>query len=234
MIIGNRRDEFGTSGQVEHARLLDICRGARREVLSTVTGATPGVAGSLTEAVREVADRPEIRVRLLCAPPDDLARDRIRELIRRGVQVKVAADRLHDTLLIDRRLVVVGTDRARSTGVLVVVTAPSVIAAMVESFAPRWASAAPWALVSGEPGDFERSILRCLVAGMTDDVVADRLGVSARTVRRYVNVLMDLVGARSRFELGFRAAESSWLEPNAGGHRRVRLQPDDRLVPVDA
>ncbi|MBB5953715.1 DNA-binding NarL/FixJ family response regulator [Saccharothrix tamanrassetensis] len=234
MIIGNRREDFGTTGNVERTRLPDLLRGARREVLSTLTGATPGLDTGLAEAVRSLAYRPDLRVRLLCAPPDDRTRDRVKELIRSGVQVKVAGDRLHESLLIDRKLAVVGAANTRSADVLVVLTAPSAVSAMVESFAPRWAAAMPWALVSGEPGDFERSILRCLVAGMTDDVVADRLGVSARTVRRYVNVLMDLVGARSRFELGFRAAESSWLEPDTGTHLRVRFQPDDRLVPVDA
>jgi DNA-binding CsgD family transcriptional regulator len=233
VIVGYQCEDCEPVANVSHPKLLDLLSGAHREVLSTVTGATPDLTASLAEAMRSGVCPTDVRVRLLCSPPDDRDRGRIKEVIRYGVRVKVADDRLHESLLIDRRIAIVGADRTRSAEALVVVTAPSVISAMVESFAPRWAAATPWALVSGDPGEFERSILRCLVAGMTDDVVAGRLGVSARTVRRYVNALMDRVGARSRFELGFRAAESSWLEPNAVTRSHVRFQPVDRLSAVD-
>jgi DNA-binding NarL/FixJ family response regulator len=45
-----------------------------------------------------------------------------------------------------------------------------------------------------------------LVTGLTDDAVARRLAVSRRTVQRAVKDLMDAAGARTRMQLGHRAA----------------------------
>jgi DNA-binding CsgD family transcriptional regulator len=48
--------------------------------------------------------------------------------------------------------------------------------------------------------------LALVVAGLTDEAAAHRLGVSKRTVQRRIRELMDLSGARNRMELGHRAA----------------------------
>lgn len=56
----------------------------------------------------------------------------------------------------------------------------------------------------------EQEVLRLLAKGLTDETVARQLDLSVRTVRRIVKDLMDRLGARSRFELGFRAAEQGW------------------------
>lgn len=49
-------------------------------------------------------------------------------------------------------------------------------------------------------------ILALVLAGLTDEAAAHRLGVSKRTIQRRVRDLMDLSGARNRMELGHRAA----------------------------
>jgi DNA-binding CsgD family transcriptional regulator len=61
--------------------------------------------------------------------------------------------------------------------------------------------------VSGD----ERALLRLLAAGLTDEAAARRLGISVRTARRQVAVLMDKLGASSRFQAGYRAAQRGWL-----------------------
>jgi DNA-binding NarL/FixJ family response regulator len=48
--------------------------------------------------------------------------------------------------------------------------------------------------------------LALLITGLTDDAVARRLAVSRRTVQRAVRDLMDAAGARTRMQLGHRAA----------------------------
>jgi len=47
----------------------------------------------------------------------------------------------------------------------------------------------------------------------TDEMVARKLGVSVRTVRRMASELMAELGARSRFQAGVRASERGWLDP---------------------
>ncbi|MFJ4696486.1 TrmB family transcriptional regulator [Streptomyces sp. NPDC088766] len=59
--------------------------------------------------------------------------------------------------------------------------------------------------------DEDRYLLSLLVAGLTDEAAAARLGVSRRTVVRRVTHMMDLADARSRLQLGWQAYERGWL-----------------------
>jgi DNA-binding NarL/FixJ family response regulator len=59
--------------------------------------------------------------------------------------------------------------------------------------------------------DQESVVLRLLADGHTDDVIGRRLGLSARTVRRIVAVVMRRLDARSRFEAGVHAVQRGWL-----------------------
>ncbi len=84
---------------------------------------------------------------------------------------------------------------------------------LFESF---WGMAVP--LVPGPsvdgppgPGSESRELLACLAAGLTDDSIAVRLGVSPRTVGRRVAELQQQLGARSRFQLGVQALRRGWL-----------------------
>lgn len=201
--------------EADLATVLDLVSHARKEVLSTSTGDALWFGGAVTEAARRGAIGPHVHVRLLCVPPAEDDHSGITDAVRQGLRVKVTDRKIETSLLIDRRLALVPSGDVNGAKGLLVVTTPTLISALAESFDPRWDEATPWELTSARPDAFEQSILGCLVGGMTDDAVANRLGVSARTVRRYVNVLMARVGARSRFELGFRAAEFGWLPGTA-------------------
>lgn len=47
-------------------------------------------------------------------------------------------------------------------------------------------------------------IIDGLARGMTDEAIARSLGISSRTINRRMTLLMEAVGAQSRFQLGFR------------------------------
>jgi len=47
-------------------------------------------------------------------------------------------------------------------------------------------------------------IIDGLARGMTDEAIARSLGISSRTINRRMTLLMEAVGAHSRFQLGFR------------------------------
>ncbi|MFD1936887.1 hypothetical protein ACFSKW_35995 [Nonomuraea mangrovi] len=49
-----------------------------------------------------------------------------------------------------------------------------------------------------------------LAAGLKDEAVVRRLGVSLRTVHRRVSELTDRLGARTRFQAGLLAARRGW------------------------
>ena len=62
-----------------------------------------------------------------------------------------------------------------------------------------------------EPTEATRHLLRLLRTGAIDGTIARELGVSLRTVHRRVTRLQNLLGARSRFELGVITCERGWL-----------------------
>ncbi len=64
--------------------------------------------------------------------------------------------------------------------------------------------------ISGPTPD-ELALLRLMAAGFTDEIVAQKLGLTGRTLRRRLRSAMDKLGASSRFEAGFKLARSGWL-----------------------
>jgi DNA-binding NarL/FixJ family response regulator len=65
--------------------------------------------------------------------------------------------------------------------------------------------------VEVEPTAGTRHLLRLMRTGAIDETIARELGVSLRTVHRRITRLQNLLGARSRFELGVIACERGWV-----------------------
>ncbi len=70
------------------------------------------------------------------------------------------------------------------------------------------------------PTEDELALLRMLARGLTDEVVAQKLGLTGRTLRRRLRSAMDKLDASSRFEAGFKLARSGWLEGGDGPEER--------------
>jgi hypothetical protein len=66
-------------------------------------------------------------------------------------------------------------------------------------------------VVEHEPTDATRRLLRLMRTGAIDETIARELGVSIRTVHRRITRLQNLLGARSRFQLGVVACERGWV-----------------------
>lgn len=64
----------------------------------------------------------------------------------------------------------------------------------------------------GELEAVDRQIVSLLYVGLTDAAIARQLGMGHRTVQRRLQSLMVEVGAATRFQLGWRAARSGWLD----------------------
>ena len=66
--------------------------------------------------------------------------------------------------------------------------------------------------MTAEPTEDELRMLEALVrTGSTDETVAARLGLSARTLSRRLDSVMAKLGARSRLQAGYRLAQAGWL-----------------------
>jgi DNA-binding NarL/FixJ family response regulator len=88
------------------------------------------------------------------------------------------------------------------------VRAPALVALVRELFEQFWTRGA--ALPSTRPvpptADDVRPVLELLQLGLKDETIARQLGVSLRTVRRRIAMVMDEVGATTRFQAGIEAA----------------------------
>ncbi|MEV7570087.1 helix-turn-helix transcriptional regulator [Streptomyces tanashiensis] len=141
-----------------------------------------------------------------------------RELLKRlgeaGAEVRISpAPPAHEAIVVDRRLAVLAAPRsaAGEPRTYSVVREPGVVAGVRALFETVWATSADLATYRRTPfprlGDAERTVLRALAAGHTDEAASRRLGVSLRTYRRRVADVMDALDARSRFQAGLRARE---------------------------
>lgn len=61
----------------------------------------------------------------------------------------------------------------------------------------------------------ERRLMRLLAEGVTDEVAAEKLGWSRRTLDRRLKSSMEKLGAGSRLQAGVLLAQAGWLEEGA-------------------
>lgn len=144
--------------------------------------------------------------------------EHLRWLRAHGDDVRITASLPCRMLVFDRAYGVLPTDPDDSAAGALVLQGHGVIVALCELFERVWESAIPFGgrLHHGERADGEllpqeKAILRLLGEGLTDEVVARKLGVSVRTERRITAELMSRLGARSRFQAGLRAAQLGWV-----------------------
>jgi DNA-binding NarL/FixJ family response regulator len=71
--------------------------------------------------------------------------------------------------------------------------------------------ASPRRRPAAAPTREQQAILALIGAGLTDEVIAARLGISVRSLRRRSQRLMYEVGADNRFQLGVEAARRGWV-----------------------
>jgi DNA-binding CsgD family transcriptional regulator len=123
-----------------------------------------------------------------------------------------------DALIIDGLVVVLPTGPAGPAPVTPI-RLPSVITSTSELFKRIWADAVPldpYGVADPRPlSDKHLKLLSLLYSGNTDEAAAARMELSVRTVRRMVSEMNDLLGARSRFQAGAKAAQRGWITNEA-------------------
>lgn len=136
-------------------------------------------------------------------------------LAEAGGEVRTIATLPLHMLIVDRRLALVPMNTESDEAVAVMISVDGVLAALLALFNAVWKTAVPLgsprrrdsAGLSGQ----EKSVLTLLAGGLTDEVIARRLGVSVRTARRVASDLLARLDARSRFQAGVRAAARGWI-----------------------
>lgn len=91
----------------------------------------------------------------------------------------------------------------------------TLLAALVGLFEMCWRVALPFDVRKRLGGPYlqpsERRLLALLAAGLTDEQVVRAMGVSRRTLFRYLEVLMSRTGAANRFQLALYAVRNGWI-----------------------
>lgn len=143
---------------------------------------------------------------------DEAQRRELIALAAWGASVRISPAGLpHETIIIDRRTMILAGAAVRGDRQFTVTTSPTLISGVLALFEAAWESADALGsclngdLISIDPA--YRPILRALGAGLTDEAAARHVGLSLRTYRRRVAELMRLLDSDSRFQAGVRAGE---------------------------
>ncbi|MEE1802512.1 DNA-binding response regulator [Streptomyces sp. JV176] len=118
-------------------------------------------------------------------------------------------------ILVDRRVAAVPLDLQLHYHGLLLIRDPVVVQALVRTHEIWWETGEELPTEAlptpgGLPGSL-RPVLEALVAGMTDETAATRLGMSSRTYSRRVGDLLAALGTTSRFRAGAEAARRGWI-----------------------
>ena len=127
-----------------------------------------------------------------------------------GGEVRITAEELNETILIDNRVAILAGDQSHGRRGYSVVTVPEVVQGVASLFGAAWRSARPpadWDADLADLRSFAPRVLEWLASGGKDETAARALGLSVRTYRRRVAALMTALGATSRFQAGVRARE---------------------------
>lgn len=132
-----------------------------------------------------------------------------------GGQVRTVPSLPTRLIIVDRTTAVIPVSSEDTACGAVVLTGQGTLTALCALYESVWAGAQPLGEAAAKDihglSAQEAAIISLLSEGHTDEAIAKRLGVSARTARRIANDLMERLGARSRFEAGVRAVQHGWL-----------------------
>ncbi|WP_406395228.1 LuxR C-terminal-related transcriptional regulator [Streptomyces sp. NBC_00882] len=197
------------------ARFADDCD---EEVLTSQPG-----GGRKAEVLAEAVGRDErmlkrgVRMRTLyqhTARFSPGTRAYVERVMKLGAEVRTLDDQVMRLLIFDRKIAVIGVrDNVNAAVVLRDVHLVQFAAAVFELV---WGRADPFLLrwdnqELAEIGEeLKTTIFRLLSEGLTDQVIAKRVGLSVRTCRRHIAEVIQRLGAESRFQAGYMLGSGGW------------------------
>ncbi|MFJ3922115.1 helix-turn-helix domain-containing protein [Streptomyces sp. NPDC090022] len=200
-------------------RASDQCT---REVLTC----QPGGGGRVPEAMQEALKRDEIMLRRgismrslyhHTARFNGPSQAYVAAASALGAQYRTAHELFGRLIAFDRELAFIPV-KDGSWGA-VVIREPSTVAYLCDIFDQTWDLATPFSNAVGQgleevAREIHETIIRLLAAGLKDEAIARRLGMSLRTARRHIADIMEELGAGSRFQAGVAAAARGLFDPD--------------------
>lgn len=138
------------------------------------------------------------------------------EMLRRcaagGWELRVLPSLPMKMVLVDDRTALLPLDATGVQGA-VLVRAPVIVAALRMFFEMMWTRAAPLdGPESAKLSPVQASVLRLMMAGLTDTAIGRQLGISQRTVRRHISVVLEMMGVDNRITAAALAVREGWVD----------------------
>ncbi|MGW5344851.1 helix-turn-helix domain-containing protein [Streptomyces sp. HUAS TT3] len=140
----------------------------------------------------------------------------IQPCIAAGEQARVLPTVPVKLSIYDQRLATVSMSFVESEvkDYLLLVHPSSLLLALAGLFETSWRTALPMHLNDRVPCGLQpihRRILELLATGVTDETIAELLGVSRRTLSRHIEAINARAGSMTRFQMALYAARSGWI-----------------------
>ncbi|MFJ4473151.1 helix-turn-helix domain-containing protein [Streptomyces sp. NPDC089424] len=136
-------------------------------------------------------------------------------LTAHGCQVRTVPSLPNRMIIYDRKAAIIAAHTENTAAGAMQLTSQGAVTTLHALFESVWQSAQPVVRQARPtPGALNRQqaeALRLLAQGLTDEAIANRLGVSPRTARRIASGLMDVLDADSRFQAGVHAVQRGYL-----------------------
>jgi DNA-binding NarL/FixJ family response regulator len=134
------------------------------------------------------------------------------DVLAAGAQVRICAAPLsQETIIIDRRVMIMAGSVVRGDREFTVTTSPRLIEGVHALFLGAWGVADKLdAYLRRDRPQIDsdtKMILDALASGLTDEAASRRLGIPLRTYRRRIAELMKQLESDSRFQAGLRVGE---------------------------
>ncbi|MFF5532403.1 LuxR C-terminal-related transcriptional regulator [Streptomyces cinerochromogenes] len=132
----------------------------------------------------------------------------IERVTAEGAQVRTVDEVFERLIICDRSVAFIPGIPERKNAALAV-RHPGAVAFLVKVFEHTWARARPVSIAPEQhrpdlvTDSVRAAVLRMVVTGHTDEAIAARLGMSSRTVSAHIKKIAEVLGSRSRAELGY-------------------------------
>jgi DNA-binding CsgD family transcriptional regulator len=135
-----------------------------------------------------------------------------------GAEVRTLGELTDRIIVFDRRIAFIPVrEQPASPPGAAVITEPHLVGFLCSVCERMWHRATPFdpdtaGTYQAVPNGLRRALLRGLAAGMKDEVISRRLGMSVRTCRRHIADLLNELQVTSRFQAGMAATRLGWLD----------------------
>ncbi|SDK53680.1 helix-turn-helix transcriptional regulator [Nonomuraea jiangxiensis] len=145
----------------------------------------------------------------------------IQNAVNDGFDVRIYRNLPMKMKLVDEDAAMVPLTPSGASGIMLI-RAPVVVKALRQYFELLWNRATsvgtpetPSASPSpggGSPSELHLQLLRMMALGLKDESIANRTGMSLRTVRRHIASIMEDLSVETRFAAGVAAAKRGWID----------------------